>query len=139
MLKSAGGNLTERHIEEVSLSALFLLDAAKKTDRAFGVASQTTAHSIRDPSLDVSKMVKHLVENKVSQWKIDWLQLSPIQQMKATKSSVALGWMKRCHVAVYNSPPSENEDLEIINDDYLHGREVNNDDIDIDYELHDVL
>ena len=49
MLKSAGGNLTERHIEEVSLS-VFLLDAAKKTDRAFGVAPQTTAYSIRDPS-----------------------------------------------------------------------------------------
>ena len=70
-LKSAGGNLTGRHVEEVSLSALFLLDAAKKTDRAFGVAPQTTAHTIRDPSSDVSKMVKHLMENKVSRWKID--------------------------------------------------------------------
>ena len=56
-LKSAGGNLTERHLEEVSLSALFLLDAAKKTDTAFGVAPRTTAHTVRDPSSDVSKMV----------------------------------------------------------------------------------
>ena len=47
--------------------------------------------------------------------------------------------LSRSHVAVYNSPLSENEDLEIINDDYLHGREANNDDIDIDYKLHDVL
>ena len=74
------------------MSALFLLDAAKKTDAAFGVAPQTTAHTIRDPGSDVSKMVKHLVENKVSQWKIDRLQLSLIQQTKATKKNyVVLG------------------------------------------------
>ena len=42
-------------------------------------------------------------------------------------------------MADYNSPPSEIEDLVIADDDYLHGREVNNDDIDIDYELSDVL
>ena len=40
-LGSSGANVTATHIEDVSLSALFLLEAAKKTDRQFGVDSQT--------------------------------------------------------------------------------------------------
>ena len=47
--------------------------------------------------------------------------------------------LSRSHVVDYNSPPSEIEDLELADDDYLHGREAINDDIDIDYELSDVL
>ena len=123
------------------MSALFLLDAAKKTDTAFGVAPQTTAHTIRDPSSDVS-MVKHLVENKVSLTLED--RLTPPFTDPADKGYKKLcsSWLNetlsRSHVVDYNSPPSEIEDLVIADDDYLHGREVNNDDIDIDYELSDV-
>ena len=47
--------------------------------------------------------------------------------------------LSRSHVVDHSSPPSEIKDLEITDDDYLHGREANNDDIAIDYELSDVL
>ena len=40
-LRSSGANVTTAHITEVSLAALFLLEAAKKTDREFGVTTQS--------------------------------------------------------------------------------------------------
>ena len=51
--------------------------------------------------------------------------------------------MKHCQevmwrITIAPHQKSEIEDLVIADDDYLHGREVN-DDIDIDYELSDVL
>lgn len=125
------------------MSALFLLDAAKKTDAAFGVAPQTTAHTIRDPGSDVSKMVKHLVENKVSLTVEDRLSPAFTDPTDKGYKKLCSSWLNetlsRSHVVDYNSPPSEIEDLVIADDDYLHGREVNNDDIDIDYEQSDVL
>ena len=142
-LKSAGGNLTKRHIEEVSLSVLFLLEAAKSTDRAFGAVPQTTAHSIRDPTSDLSKLVKHLMETKVSQVDED-------RQGPAFHDSTDDGYKKLCsswlsetllrsHVSAYNNPPSEADDGDIT-DEYLQRREeYYSDDIDIDYELSDVL
>ena len=68
-----------------------LLEAAKKTDAAFGVAPQTTAHTIRDPGSDVSKMVKQLVENKVSLTVEDRLSPAFTDPTKATKNYVVLG------------------------------------------------
>ena len=65
-LRAAGGNLTEKHVEEVSLGVLFLMDAAKKFDKAMGASPQTTAHTTRDASED---MVTYLKENNVSQLK----------------------------------------------------------------------
>ena len=46
-LRSSGANATATHIEEVSLSALFLLEAAKKTDREFSVTPVTKSHCTR--------------------------------------------------------------------------------------------
>lgn len=65
-LCSAGGNLTDKHVEDVSLSALFLMDAAKKADKIMGVSPQTTSHTYSDASSDVKKMVTYLRENEVS-------------------------------------------------------------------------
>ena len=36
-LRSAGGNLTQKHVENVSLCALFLMEASKKADKFFKV------------------------------------------------------------------------------------------------------
>ena len=57
--------MTEKHIKEVSLGVLFPMDAAKKFDKAMGASPQTTAHTTRDASDDVKKMVTYLRENKV--------------------------------------------------------------------------
>ena len=62
-LRSSGGNITEQHIVDVSLSALFLMEAAKKADRAFGVTPQTSAHTIRNAE---NEMVNHLLQKDVT-------------------------------------------------------------------------
>ena len=138
-LKSAGGNLTERHVEEVSLSALFLLDAAKRTDKAFGAAPQTTAHTISDASSDVSKMVKHLVENKVSSTVKDRLTPAFTDPTDDGYKKLCSSWLRETlsrSQVVYNSPPGEDE---VISDEHLQGRQAHNDDVDLDYEFSNVL
>jgi len=47
-LHSSGANVTTAHITEVSLAALFLLEAVKKTVREFRVIPQSRAHTMRD-------------------------------------------------------------------------------------------
>lgn len=64
-LHSGGGHLTSKHVEEVSLGVLFLMQAAKKTDRAFKVKAPSMTHTVRDSDKDVTKMVTHLTENFV--------------------------------------------------------------------------
>ncbi len=64
-LRSGGGHLTTKHIEEVSLAVLFLMQAARKTDQAFKVKPPSTKHTVRDSNNDVMKMVAHLTEKKV--------------------------------------------------------------------------
>ena len=132
-LRSAGGNVTDKHIEDVSMSTLFLLDAARKTDQAFGVAPQSTAHTVRDASSDIKKMTKHLAETRVT--KNIEERLTPVFT-DPTESGFKTSWLKdtlsRSHV-VYNSPPSV--DADTTSGDILHGREAHNDEIDMNYEL----
>lgn len=64
-MRAGGGNLTNSHIEDLSLCTLFLLSAAKKTDQEFG-CHRTTAHSVRGAKKDIDKMVDVLHENKVT-------------------------------------------------------------------------
>ena len=70
-LQSAGGQLTQKHVEEVSLGVLFLMKAAKMTDKAFKVKAPSTTHTIREAESDVLKMVVHLRENEVQKVKKD--------------------------------------------------------------------
>ena len=47
-MRASGGNLTDTHIEELSLCALFLMSAANKVDQELGCHhDQSTTHSIR--------------------------------------------------------------------------------------------
>ena len=63
-MRGGGGNITKSHAEEVSLCALFLMDASKKVDREFDV-HRTTAHTVRDADKDISKLTSILIEDKV--------------------------------------------------------------------------
>ena len=54
-LRLAGGNLTDKHVEDVSLSALYLMDAAKKAEKIMGVSPQATSHTFSGASSDVKK------------------------------------------------------------------------------------
>lgn len=64
-LQSAGGHLSVKHVEEVSLGVLFLMQAAKKTDTAFKVKAPSTTHTVRGSDNDVVKMATYLHENQV--------------------------------------------------------------------------
>ena len=47
-LRSSGANVTEKHITDVSLSALFLMKAATKADAVLKVPQRSTSHTFRD-------------------------------------------------------------------------------------------
>ena len=66
-LRSAGGALTAKHVEKVSMGVLFLLEAAKKTDRTFYASPQTTSHTVRSSCKDIGIMVEHLQEKKIGE------------------------------------------------------------------------
>lgn len=55
-----------KHIEEVSLGALFLLEAAKKTDKAFCVTPSGGKHTVRGAENDLVKMINYLARNKAA-------------------------------------------------------------------------
>ena len=65
-LRSGGGQLTPKHIEDVSMAVFFLLEASKKADQAFSVAPQTTAHTTVDSRKDVTLMSKRLIESAIT-------------------------------------------------------------------------
>ncbi len=43
-----------------------ILEAAKKTDRAFRVTPQSTSHTVRGTQIDIQRMVKHLLERETT-------------------------------------------------------------------------
>lgn len=65
-LQASGANVTPEHIEEVSLSSLFLLEAAKKIDREFGVTPKSQMHTVREANSDKRKVALHLMEKAVT-------------------------------------------------------------------------
>ena len=65
-MEAEGGNVTRDHAEEISLSALFLLEAAKRADREFGVDNSSSREVNVDVSKDVHTLAKHLCESKAT-------------------------------------------------------------------------
>ena len=61
-VQAAGSNATKKHIEEISLCRMFLLEAGKKADRAFNVPPASTRHSVRDAKSDINTMMRDLLE-----------------------------------------------------------------------------
>ena len=43
-LCSSGANITEKHIMDVSMSALFLMEAARKCDKVFGTTPLNSSY-----------------------------------------------------------------------------------------------
>ena len=63
-MRGGGGNITTSHAEDVSLCALFLMEASKKVDREFQ-CKQSTAHTTRDASRDIKILTGVLLESEV--------------------------------------------------------------------------
>ena len=65
-IRSGGAKLTPKHIKDVSMCVLFLMEAAQKTDKTFGLSPQSTSHTVYSPHEDIDNMMKHLSEAKVT-------------------------------------------------------------------------
>ena len=66
-IRSGGAKLTPKHIKDVSMCVLFLMEAAQKTDKTFGLSPQSTSHTVYSPHEDIdNNMMKHLSEAKVT-------------------------------------------------------------------------
>lgn len=113
-------------MEDVSLCALFLMEASKKADKVFNVPPATTAHTIRDSDRDIEKMVTHLQEARVST--VDKNRTSP-----QFTDPVQSGWQK-----LALSDWLKNTLARHLVDDStdLQHREG---ELDLDYELADVI
>ena len=64
-LCSSGANATLKHIEKVSLSALFLADAAKKADRELGLPTYSGKHTAHDAQRNINQIARHLQNYQV--------------------------------------------------------------------------
>ena len=65
-LRASGANVTDKHIELVSLCALFLMEAAKRADSDIYVPSPSTSHTIRDSASDINKIRTYVHEKEVN-------------------------------------------------------------------------
>ena len=64
-MRAGGGNITRTHAEEISLCALFLMDASKKVDCDFNV-HHSTAHTVRDAQKDIQRLTGTFLQSKVT-------------------------------------------------------------------------
>ncbi len=125
-LQSGGGQLTTKHVEEVSLGVLFLMEAAKKTDAAFKVKAPSTSHTVRDSDSDVKKMVTHLTDKGVHV--VDKERTSP-----AFADPTENGWKKIGTTTWLKDTLSRSLEAETSDVDDLHLVE----ELDLFYELTD--
>ena len=126
-MRASGGNLTDTHIEELSLCALFLMSAAKKVDQELG-CHQSSAHTVRDANKDVSKMVKVLLEKTVS-------SLSE-RNSPTFEDPTEKGLKKLCNTEWVQETLARNPLEEVTG--FLQ-EEDDTSSIDLDYELSDVI
>ena len=64
-MRSSGANATQKHLEDVSMCGLFLLEVCRKVDKMFG-AECSGAHTTRDAGSDIEKITTYLRTQKVT-------------------------------------------------------------------------
>ena len=64
-MQAAGANATPKHIEELSLCGMFLLEASKKADEAFNVPPPSSHHSVQDATDDILTMTRDILMRRV--------------------------------------------------------------------------
>ena len=65
-MRASGANATLKHLEEVSMSAMLLMDTSKKVDSMFDVC-QSSSHTIRDASAEIKQIITYLQTEKVTE------------------------------------------------------------------------
>ena len=124
-IRSSGANATEKRIEDVSLSALFLMDAAKKADHAFGITPQPSAHTVCSVENDIHKMVmRKKVTSQVSSRADSALPFADPTMKEWEKMSTS-DWIRETVTKTHSDGDLENE--------------RSNDELDLNYEICDVV
>ena len=121
-LRASGANATPKHIKEVSLSAFFLMEAAKKADNQFGVTPQATAHTVRDANKDIAKMASYLTDKEVTVIKPERTSPSFVDPIETGMKRLTTSWLEG---VLSNTLPDD--DLQ---------RESREGEVDLDFELH---
>ena len=109
-------------MEELSMCALLLLDAAKRTDHEFDTPYHSSRHTTRSADNDVSKMVEYLIEERVTQQSEDGVKISFVDPLVTGMQKLVDGWLKKFLVS--------SEELDINTED----EPVN--EVELNYELH---
>lgn len=124
-LRGSGANVTDKHITEISMCALFLLEAAKKCDEVFGVPPSSTAHTVRDSKSDIQKIRTTLLEKEVTTEKLSRKTPLFVDPTKDGMATLTKGdWLQKQLAAKC--------------EDYLQD-EQRSGEVDIDYELADIV
>lgn len=102
------------------------MEAAKKADKEFGVPSRSTKHTIREASADIKNMAMHLINHKVTV-QTTGCTSSPFRDVTDDGfKKMSQSWLKQA-LTQAAAPPDDDQELT------LQG------DIQLDYELHDVV
>ena len=118
-----------KHMDEVSLGALFLMQAAKKTDKLFKVKPQSTKHTVRDSNKDVMKMVAYLSGEKVHVEKNE-------RNSPPFTDPTETGWKKISTTSWLNDTLTRS--LDIVESDVQIDEDLQMEELDInDYEFSD--
>ena len=121
------GSLTEKHIEDVSMCALFLMEAAKKTDKEFG-CYQSSSHTVREADKDIQKLVQYLLDKKIVT-KLDDRKTPPFNNPSSA------GYKKLCTTSWVQDTLSKSA----VDDSDLGTEEEDEVQISLEYEIADVI
>ena len=93
-IQAAGANATMKHIKEISLCGMFLLEAASKADSAFNVPPPSTQHTIRDAQRDIHTMTKDLLQRAVVEQQDHHGPSFPDPTVKGMEEKASKGWIE---------------------------------------------
>ena len=125
-LKSSGAHCTMKHMEEISMSGLLLLDTAKAADSEFHTPYRSSHHVIGSVENDIVKMTAHLLEEKVTNECEGRVSMKFDEPIALGMQKIVDGWLKEYLKSSCTS--------ETIEDDDEQTRSA--EDLDIDYELY---
>ena len=123
-LKSSGANCIPKHMEDISMCGLFLLDTVKRADQEFQIPYRSSHHTIRS---DIKRMISHLLEEKVACEREDRVSIKFSEPIQLGMQKVVNGWVQN----YLKSSGSESA-----TDGGHQDGELHEGDVDLDYELH---
>lgn len=133
-LKSSGANCTAKHMEEISMCGLFLLDTAKRADKEFQTPYRSSHHTVRSAVNDIKKMTNHLLEEKVTTECKDRVRINFTEPIELGMQKVVNGWLQN-----YLKSSGSESCTDGNHEPNAEDRESHDGDVDLDYELYNTI